>query len=176
MTIAHRTVPRLCRALGALALVTAFAAHALDAQSSAPVATQRVPRDGATVVRLELPGAVEVRVAEEDWIEVAASSWVRGFTIGSSNADARPPHRTEASRRADTLIVRPAPRAPLRAVGISWRSERFEHVVVVPRSATVVIDGASTLRLEGRAAPRCAQGAWRVGPDATISCVAVTAW
>jgi hypothetical protein len=159
-----------------VALCLSVAATAIDGRetrtsSSLPGAAQRVPLEGANIIRLELSGTVELHLGGEDWVEFAGTSSVHGFTLGSSNASTRPPYRAEALRRADTLIVRPAPRAPLRAVGLSWRHERFHHVVVAPRRAMIVVDGASALQIDGVATPQCARGAWHLGPDTPLTCV-----
>jgi hypothetical protein len=131
-------------------------------------ASPRVPR----VVRLELPGDVAIRVADDSTVHVEANAMVRGFTLGSSNAKRRPAYRTELTRVGDTVTVRPAYREPLRATGISLRYERFTHVVQVPRHSTVIVQGAERVSVNGQPFVRCSSRQWALDADNQLDCVA----
>ncbi|MCU0634873.1 MAG: hypothetical protein MUE41_08375 [Gemmatimonadaceae bacterium] len=159
-------LPSSHRLATVLAVLSALAVAPIDGQP--PSAVVAAPTDRASVVRLALPGSVRLQRRIADSVAITARATVRGHTIGVSNATRRAPYRAQLERRIDTLVVRPAPREAFRAVGLTWERERVEHVVVVPRHVTVLVDGAARLRLDATTAPRCASRRWSLPPEAAV--------
>jgi hypothetical protein len=171
MSLAATSRVALVARLVVLTMVPAFALSAQNAPS------EPSPPSVAAVVRLELPGRVTIRTLPIDSVGVTARASVRGRTpIGVSNARTREPYRVTHVRRADTIVVRPADRPPLRTVGLTWVREDFDHQVDVPDGATVLIVGAKQLVIDGEKAGRCASRAWRRASDGAAACIGGAAW
>jgi len=133
--------------------LTAFE-HASDA-----TAHLRIPVGTAPTVRLALVGRIRISTSDVPYIDVTTRVTLRGRTLGSSNARRRPPYQLVSQQTGDTVVVASAPRASLRAAGISWERESFDHVMLLPAASHLLFDsGVRDIEIDGTRVPRCSTG------------------
>ncbi len=142
-----------------LSAITLLCPLQVAAQSPESSAHLRIPSSVTPIVRLAVGGRVRIITSDDPYLDVTAHVSLRGRTIGMSNGRNRPPYRLVSAHTGDTIVVTPAPRPSLRAVGLSWEREQLDHVILLPAGSHLLVEGnPSEVEIDGKRIPRCKHG------------------